>query len=120
MKSRWWRWVWAAAVVAGTSGTQSIVSARTRTRSHSLVEKGTCSFRGKKLYGKIQFVAQHGDGTVQEVAAFPDLKMKQVRAYADRCGMWQLVDAGADTKVQFVASFADVRIQRVSAFPGLP
>jgi len=58
--------------------------------------------------------------TVQEVAAFPDLKMKPVAAYPDRCGLWQLVETGADTKVQFVSTFADVRIQRVSAFPGLP
>jgi hypothetical protein len=111
----------AVVVVALASGTQSIVSARTPSHSsHGLVEKGTCSFRGKKLYGKIQIVAEHGDVTVQEVAAFPDLKMKQVRAYADRCGLWQVVKSGADTKVQFVPAFADVRIQRVSAFPGLP
>lgn len=119
MKSRWSRWVWAVAVVAAVSGTRSaFVSAWGRGRAR--VEKSTCSFHGKKLYGKIQIVADHGDVTVQEVAAFPDLKMKPVAAYPDRCGLWQLVEAGADTKVQFVSTFADVRIQRVSAFPGLP
>ena len=117
MKSRGARWVLALAIVTAASGTPgAVVSARGRT----VLEKGTCSFHGKKLYGKIQIVADHGDVTVQEVAAFPDLKMKPVAAYADRCGLWQLVEAGADTKVQFVSTFPDVRIQRVSAFPGLP
>ena len=107
------------AVVVGVSATGlSAVSAWARGRGR--VERGTCSFHGKKLYGKIQIVTDHGDVTVQEVAAFPDLKMKAVAAYADRCGLWQLVEAGGDTKVQFVSTFADVRIQRVSAFPGLP
>jgi len=119
MKSRGVRWVLAAAVVTAASGAPgAVVSARGRGRG--VLEKGTCSFHGKKLYGKIQIVADHGDVTVQEVAAFPDLKMKPVAAYPDRCGLWQLVEAGADTKVQFVSAFPDVRIQRVSAFPGLP
>ena len=118
MKSRWSRWVLSAALVVGAGTTRSAVLARTR--GHALVDKGTCSFHGKKLYGKIQIVSEHADVTVQEVAAFPDLKMKPVRAFADRCGMWQLVDAGAETTVEFVAAFPDVRIQRVAAFPGLP
>jgi hypothetical protein len=111
------RWGLALAVVAVGAGTHAEVSARS---TSGIVDKGTCSFRGKKLYGKIQIVSEHADVTVQEVGAFPDLKMKQVSAYADRCGMWQLVDTGADTKIQFVSAFPDVRIQRVIAFPGLP
>jgi hypothetical protein len=117
MKSRGARWGLALAIVAAASSTPRIVVSA---RGRGVLEKGTCSFRGKKLYGKIQIVPDHGDVTVQEVAAFPDLKMKAVAAYPDRCGLWQLVEAGADTKVQFVSSFPDVRIQRVSAFPGLP
>jgi len=109
----------AVAVVAVVSGARAaVVSARGRGRG--AVDRGTCSFHGKKLYGKIQIVDAQADVTVQEVGAFPDLKMKPVAAYADRCGLWQLVQAGADTKVQFVSAFPDVRIQRVAAFPGLP
>ena len=119
MKSRGVRWVLAVAIVTAAAGTPGAV-ASARGRGRGVLDKSTCSYRGKKLYGKIQIVADHGDVTVQEVAAFPDLKMKPVAAYPDRCGLWQLVDAGADTKVQFVSTFPDVRIQRVSAFAGLP
>ena len=111
------RWVLATAIVAVGAGTHAEVSARS---TGGIVDKGTCSFRGKKLYGKIQIVSEHADVTVQEVGSFPDLKMRQVAAYADRCGLWQLVDSGADTKIQFVSAFPDVRIQRVVAFAGLP
>ena len=52
--------------------------------------------------------------------AFPDLKVQEVQAFADRCGQWQLVTGNPDTKVQFVTSFADVKIQHVTAFPGVP
>ena len=110
------RWVLATVIVAVGAGAQAEVSAR----SKGIVDKGTCSFRGKRLYGKIQIVSEHADVTVQEVGSFPDLKMKQVPAYPDRCGMWQLVETGGDTKIQFVSAFPDVRIQRVAAYPGLP
>ncbi|HEX2657946.1 MAG TPA: hypothetical protein VHU40_06725 [Polyangia bacterium] len=115
--SRFKWWVMATAIVAVGAGTQAEVAARGK---GGIVDKGTCSFRGKKLYGKIQIVSDHADVTVQEVGAFPDLKMKQVPAFPDRCGLWQLVESGADTKIQFVSAFPDVRIQRVAAFAGLP
>jgi len=110
------RWMLATVIVAGGAGAQAEVSARGK----GIVDKGTCSFRGKRLYGKIQIVSEHADVTVQEVGSFPDLKMKQVPAYPDRCGLWQLVETGGDTKIQFVSAFPDVRIQRVAAYPGLP
>ena len=111
------RWVLATAIVAVGAGTHAEVAARS---TGGIVDKGTCSFRGKKLYGKIQIVSEHADVTVQEVGSFPDLKMKQVPAFPDRCGLWQLVETGGDTKIQFVSAFPDVRIQRVAAYPGLP
>lgn len=111
------RWGLVAVVVAVGAGTHAEVSAH---GTGGIVDKGTCSFRGKKLYGKIQIVSEHADVTVQEVGSFPDLKMKQVPAFPDRCGLWQLVENGADTKVQFVSAFPDVRIQRVVAYAGLP
>ena len=69
----------------------------------------SCTYKGKKLYGKIQVVN-----------AFPDIKVQKVNVVPDKCGKWQFVNAFPDTKVQFVKSFPDVKIQYVNAFPGVP
>ena len=100
----------AAVVVAGVSITAWAGS----------VNKGSCTFNGKKLYGKIQIVTAFPDVKVQEVTAFPDVKVQKVTAFADSCGKWQLVTAFPDTKVQFVTAFPDVKVQFVTAFPGVP
>lgn len=82
------------------------------------LNKGSCTFNGKKLYGKIQVVSAFPDVKVQVVSAFPDVKVQKVTAFPDKCGKWQMVDAFPDTKVQFVDAFPDVKIQYVDAFPG--
>ena len=82
--------------------------------------KGSCTFNGKKLFGKIQVVTAFPDVKVQVVTAFPDVKVQKVNAFPDKCGKWQMVDAFPDTKVQFVDAFPDVKVQYVDAFPGVP
>ncbi len=79
-----------------------------------------CTFKGKKLYGKVQIVNSFPDFKVQIVSSFPDLKVKQVTSFPDRCGKWQIVTSFPDFKVQFVSSFPDFKIQYVSSFPGTP
>ena len=79
-----------------------------------------CTWHGKKLYGKVQFVTSFPDIKIKPVCAFPDLKVKMVDAFPDHCGQWQVVDAFPDLKLQFVDAFPDVTIQFVEAFPGLP
>ena len=80
----------------------------------------SCTFKGKKLWGKIQVVKAFPDLKVQVVKAFPDLKVQKVNAFPDKCGKWQFVEAFPDLKVQFVDAFPDVKIQFVDAFPGVP
>ena len=80
--------------------------------------KGSCTFNGKHLWGKIQVVNAFPDVKVQVVTAFPDVKVQKVNAFPDKCGKWEMVDAFPDTKVQFVDAFPDVKIQYVDAFPG--
>ncbi len=82
------------------------------------LDKSSCTFNGKKLYGKVQFVTAFPDVKVQEVSAFPDLKVQRVSAFPDSCGKWQVVTAFPDVKVQLVTAFPDVKIQYVTAFPG--
>ena len=80
----------------------------------------SCSFRGKRLYGKVQVVNSFPDIKVQVVRSFPDLKVQKVKSFPDRCGKWQFVDSFPDFKVQFVDSFPDIKIQYVDSFPGRP
>lgn len=80
----------------------------------------SCTFKGKKLYGKVQVVTSFPDIKVQVVSSFPDLKVQKVTSFPDSCGKWQFVNSFPDFKVQFVTSFPDVKIQYVTSFPGVP
>lgn len=82
------------------------------------LDKASCTFDGRKLFGKIQVVQSFPDLKVQIVTAFPDLKVQLVTAFPDQCGKWQMVSSFPDTKIQFVTAFPDVKIQYVDAFPG--
>lgn len=82
------------------------------------IDKSSCTFNGKKLYGKIQEVSSFPDVKVQVVSSFPDVKVQKVSSFPDKCGKWQMVTSFPDTKVQFVTSFPDVKIQYVTSFPG--
>lgn len=79
-----------------------------------------CTFKDKKLQGKVKYVKAFPDFKVQVVSAFPDLKVKRVDAFPDSCGKWQVVDAFPDFTVQIVDAFPDFKIQYVDAFPGVP
>ena len=95
-------------------------------RSENIAAKETskissdCTFKGFKLYGKVQVVDAFPDIKVQVVDAFPDLKVQTVESFPDECGKWQMVESFPDFKVQFVNAFPDIKIQYVNAFPGLP
>ena len=80
---------------------------------------GGCTFKGKKMYGKVQVVTSFPDLKVQVVTSFPDLKVQKVTSFPDSCGKWQMTDSFPDLKVQFVDSFPDVKIQYVDSFPGV-
>ena len=68
-----------------------------------------CTYKGKKLFGKVQVVDFFPDIKVQVVDFFPDLKVQRVDFFPTSCGKWQFVDFFPDIKVQFV-----------DFFPGLP
>lgn len=79
-----------------------------------------CTFKGRKLYGKVQVVTSSPDIKVQIVNSFPDLKIMNVNSFPDACGKWQVVTSWPDLKVQFVTSFPDIKVMYVSSFPGVP
>ena len=45
-----------------------------------------CTFKGKKLFGKIQIVSSFPDIKVQVVDSFPDLKVQMVNSFPSSCG----------------------------------
>jgi hypothetical protein len=78
-----------------------------------------CTFKGKKMFGKVQVVKNFPDIKVQKVDNFPDLKVQFVSNFPDKCGKWQVVDNFPDFKIQYVDNFPDVKIKAVDNFPGL-
>ncbi len=76
-----------------------------------------CTYKGKKLWGKVQYVTSFPDFKVKE-SSFPDLNVKET-SFPNGCGEWQVVTAFPDFKVQIVESFEDFSI-KYSSFPGLP
>ena len=83
------------------------------------IDSETCTYRGKKLYGKVQVVENFPDFKVEVVTSFPDLKVKTVASFADDCGEWQFVEHFPDFKIKFVESFPDLEIKFVESFPGV-
>jgi hypothetical protein len=83
------------------------------------IDAKTCGFKGKKLYGRIQYVTSFPDIKIKVVESFPDIKVKLVTSFPDSCGKWQIVDSFPDLKVQVVDSFPDITVKFVESFPGV-
>ena len=79
-----------------------------------------CTFKGRKLWGKVMVVTSSPDIKMMVVNSFPDLKVMNVSSFPDSCGKWQIVTSFPDLKIQFVNSFPDVKIMYVNSFPGVP
>jgi len=67
-----------------------------------------CTYKGHKLFGKIQFVKHFPDLKIQIVDHFPDLKVEKVEHFPDKCGKWQVVKHFPDLKVKYVHHFPGV------------
>lgn len=80
----------------------------------------SCTFKGKKLFGKVKVVTSFPDFKVKAVESFPDIKVKMVESFPDACGKWQMVESFPDFTIQYVDSFPDFSIKHVESFPGLP
>lgn len=89
-------------------------------RADGKIHPGDCTYKGFKLFGKVQLVDHFPDLTIQVVEHFPDLKVQKVEHFPDTCGQWQIVKHFPDLKVQIVDHFADLKIQWVEHFPGVP
>ncbi len=83
------------------------------------LDRETCSYKGKKLYGKILVVDSFPDLKIKETTSFPDLNVQLVNSFPNNCGQWELVESFPDLKVKYVSSFPDITIKFVTSFPGL-
>ncbi len=84
------------------------------------IKPGDCTYKGFKLFGKVQIVEHFPDLKIQVVEHFPDLKVQKVDHFPNACGQWQIVEHFPDLKVQIVEHFPDLKIQWVDHFPGVP
>jgi hypothetical protein len=91
-----------------------------KTVGEEVIDFETCTYKGFPLHGKIKFVDDFPDITVQVVEHFPDLKVKLVEHFPDDCGEWQVVENFPDVKVKIVENFPDIKIKYVEHFPGKP
>jgi len=79
----------------------------------------SCTYKNKKLYGKIQFVISHPDIKIQYVDANADIDVQMVTSSPTSCGKWQEVKSSPDLKVQVVNSFPDLKVRLVKSNPGM-
>ena len=85
----------------------------------NVVNRFTCSYQGKPLYGRVKFVESFQDIKVKVVTTSPDLRVKMVTNPTSRCGEWEIVEFLPSLKVQFVETLSDIEIQFVETNPGV-
>ena len=106
----------------------SFVNKTLRLRDLSAVEKqqaiqayinGECEYNGIKLYGRVKFVDNFEDISIEYVDALADIDVQFVESFPDECGQWQKVDNFEDIRVKVVSSLPDLTVKVVNSFPGI-
>jgi hypothetical protein len=77
----------------------------------------TCTFKGKKLYGKVKVVTSNPDFKVRIVDYSEDISVKNTENDPSRCGEWKFVEYSEDFKVRFVTSGEDFTIKYTTYDP---
>ncbi len=73
-----------------------------------------CTYKGKKLHGRVRVVDFNPDFKVKIVDANEDLKVRVRDGVTSACGEWIFTDGVADFTVQFVDALPDFTIRIVS------
>jgi hypothetical protein len=74
----------------------------------------TCTFMGKKLFGKVKEVNSNADFKVKIVNGNEDISIIQTTGNPDACGEWKFVEYSEDFKVQIVTSGEDFSIRYIT------
>jgi hypothetical protein len=81
-------------------------------------DKSACTWKGKKLYGKVRIVDSLEDVRIRFVDSLEDFRVRIVDHYLqDRCGLWRYVDSLEDLRVRIVDSGEDLRVRLVDYDP---
>lgn len=78
-----------------------------------------CTFKGKPLWGRVQFVTSGADLKIEIVSLGADLKVMEVSSLPNACGKWQTVTAVPDLRVQIDTVAPDLKIEYVADLPGV-
>jgi hypothetical protein len=79
-----------------------------------------CTFKGKKLQGKIRIVTANEDIRVRVVNANENFRVYlNPVTWQERCGEWHFVETNEDFRIRFVDANEDFRIRYVIHNPGL-
>jgi len=71
----------------------------------------TCTYKDKKLYGKVKAVNSNADFKVKIVNSNEDISVNQTARNPDACGEWNFVEYSEDFKVQIVTYGEDFTIR---------
>jgi len=78
-----------------------------------------CTFKGKQLWGRVQFVTSGADLKIDIVSLGADLRVMEVSSLPNACGKWQTVTAVPDLRVQIDTIAPDLKIEYVTDLPGV-
>jgi len=77
----------------------------------------TCTFKGKKIFGKVKVVSYNSDFKVKIVQSGEDLSVVSTDHDPSKCGEWKFVEYSEDFKVQFVEYGEDFKIRYTKGQP---
>jgi hypothetical protein len=77
----------------------------------------TCTFNGKKLYGKVKVVNSGEDFKVRIVENSEDISIISTDKDPSKCGQWKFVEYSEDFKVRFVTNGEDFKIRYTTGEP---
>jgi hypothetical protein len=76
-----------------------------------------CTFKGKKLYGKVKIVNSNADFKVRVVDYSEDISIKKTVNNPSSCGEWKFVESSEDFKIQIVKDGEDFKIRYITGSP---
>ncbi len=79
-----------------------------------------CTFKGKKLYGRVRIVNVGETFKVRAVSVGEDLRVQTSNMLATTCGRWEIVSIAEDFSVRMVDMGEDFSIRFVEVAHGLP
>lgn len=78
-----------------------------------------CTYKGKKLSGRVEFVKDFPDIRVRIVKANPHLRVQKMTANTSKCGEWEIVKFPPSLRVMIDPQHGEIDIQYVNFSPGV-